>query len=303
MGPFLQALNVIGTDNIDIQVWTASDARRLTPKIVIDWLLESDIHFVITHMHQSLFWNIPSWLKQMDRLGGHYGWPAYENLRCPIFLQDKYRYLVALPDITNRTFPIMLNCINDYKYFKIISRDMNELIEWMIKNDESNGFVVKLPFTTNCQSIRYCNTYEDVLTSITYFNSLSLDGGDDIPYAMVQPRLKNKREEKIVLLNCKAITRFTKNKSGKSFLSKYELFEFAENAMKRLKCKIPSVIADGLTRVDIMVTDDGRIIVNEFESLEATYYSNSVNTNEELITERFLKLYWINKLKEIMKFY
>jgi hypothetical protein len=69
-------------------------------------------------MHQSSYWHIPSWLKQMDRLSYHYGWPAYENLRCPILLQDKYKNLAALPDITNDTFAIKLNSINDYKYRK-----------------------------------------------------------------------------------------------------------------------------------------------------------------------------------------
>jgi hypothetical protein len=62
----------------------------------------------------------------------------------------------------------------------------------MENNNKSNGFVVKLPFTTNCQSIRYCNKYEDVFISISYFNSLELNGGNDIPYALVQSKLKNR---------------------------------------------------------------------------------------------------------------
>jgi hypothetical protein len=97
------------------------------------------------------------------------------------------------------------------------------------------------------------------------------------------------------LLNRKAVTRYTKNTSGKAFLKREDLFEFAELAIERLQKEIPS-------RVDIMITDDERVIVNEFESLEATYYSSKGSSNEESETQNFLRLYWIKKLRQIMKF-
>jgi hypothetical protein len=301
--PFKAALNYFDMSKIQISFLSTFEARSMNPENIVNWLMESDIHIILTHMHQGLSWNIPNWLNQMVRLRNHYGWPAHESLQCPIFLQDKYKYIFALKDLTNDTFAFKLNSISQYQYFNLIGLNVQRLLEWMELFNFGNGFVVKLPFTTNCQSIRFCNTYNDVLDVICYFNLLEINGGDDIPYALIQPRLKNRREEKIILLNGVAVTRFTKNKSGKSFLSKNNLFHFAELAIKSLKKNIPATIIDGLTRVDIMVTDNGRPIVNEFESLEATFYSNSTNNNDELITQNFLQEYWLKKLKDIFKYY
>jgi hypothetical protein len=301
--PFAAALNKFDLSNIEIHYLSTSVSRTWSQEAVVDWLMDSDIHIILAHIHQGLKWNIPVWLNLLDRLSYHYGWPAHENLYCPIFLQDKYIYLSALPDLTNDTFAYRLNSISKYKYFKIIKSGETNLFDWMRKYDFGNGFVVKLPFTTNCQSIRFCTTYEKVFDAINMFNCKEFNGGDDIPYAIIQPRLRNRREEKITLHNGKARTRFTKNTNGKVFLDQKNLFNFAENALLKLKEVVPSTITDGLTRVDIMITDYGKIIVNEFESLEATYYSSKTCSNEEVSTQQFLELYWVKNLNELFKYY
>jgi hypothetical protein len=101
-------LRNINSDNLEVQYLTTSETRELTPHDVINWLLKCDIHVILTHMHQSLNWDICEFLDAVDRLSNHFGWPGQANLRCPIFLQDKFRYLNACPDIINESFAFQL---------------------------------------------------------------------------------------------------------------------------------------------------------------------------------------------------
>ena len=70
------------------------------------------------------------------------------------------------------------------------------------------------------------------------------------------------------------------------------LYEFAEEATRRLRVALPYTIADGLFRVDIMMYKD-RLVVNEFESFEATY------TDVEGV-EIFLQMYWEKKIEDTL---
>jgi hypothetical protein len=68
---------------------------------LIDWLLGSHIHFLITHPHQGLESTHDSTVgiyEQVQRLKYHTGFPSLEKLECPIFRQDKFEYLQHLPD-------------------------------------------------------------------------------------------------------------------------------------------------------------------------------------------------------------
>jgi len=72
--------------------------NKWLPSQLIDHLLESDLHFILTHVHQGLTsknigWIIPSLLKHMKRLKFHPGFPSNEQLFCPVFTQDKIRYI------------------------------------------------------------------------------------------------------------------------------------------------------------------------------------------------------------------
>ena len=50
--------------------------------------------------------------------------------------------------------------------------------------------------------------------------------------------------------------------------------------MGHLKQLVPNAVVDGLVRVDVFESLNGRLVVNEFESLEARF--NSASTDDEL---------------------
>jgi hypothetical protein len=83
---------------------------NLTIKNIVDWLLESHLHFVITHPHQGLYnlgWSATDIYNEIFRLKYHRGFPTLEKLKCPIFCQDKWIYLQHLPS-TMPTYKIQL---------------------------------------------------------------------------------------------------------------------------------------------------------------------------------------------------
>ena len=93
--------------------WTSED--------LVTWLLTSHIHFIITHVNQGqqswqswMRWDFEQLRIQLQRLKYHNGFPNGENVDCPIFLQNKYEYIKALPDLTNNTLKIEINEENKY---------------------------------------------------------------------------------------------------------------------------------------------------------------------------------------------
>jgi hypothetical protein len=70
---------------------------------------------------------------------------------------------------------------------------------------------------------------------------------------------------------------------------------FAEYAVSELSTKCPGAITDGLVRVDIFENAQKSLVVNEFESLEASYYHNLQHT----VTSRLVH-YWGEKINTIL---
>jgi hypothetical protein len=85
----------------------------------VNWLLQSHIHFIIAHPHQgteSFGWSIESIYAELQRLKHHQGFPSGKHLDCPIFTQDKWNYIKALPDeITMPTFKIPISSDMDMR--------------------------------------------------------------------------------------------------------------------------------------------------------------------------------------------
>ena len=106
--------------NVKVTFTTTSDVKksRWSPRELVDWLLSSHIHYIISHIHQglnSLFWNMDELYNEIKRLRFHIGFPYLQKINCPIFTQNKLAYLQCLPDLTNPTLRIELleNC--DYR--------------------------------------------------------------------------------------------------------------------------------------------------------------------------------------------
>jgi hypothetical protein len=94
-----------------------------SPQNLVDWLLDSDVHFILTHVHQGigkyLQWDMVDLEENLQRLRKHPGFPNGEQLMCPVFLQDKYNYLNKLPFSTiNDTYKIFLTADDDYFSFE-----------------------------------------------------------------------------------------------------------------------------------------------------------------------------------------
>ena len=100
--PFSNALAMVrtlsGLKNVHLicEFQNNDQVRKLhwTPNNLVDWLIEADIHFILTHVHQGmLHWNTADVIVALSRLSGHQGFPSGLELTCPIFLQDKWAYI------------------------------------------------------------------------------------------------------------------------------------------------------------------------------------------------------------------
>jgi hypothetical protein len=171
----------------------------------------------------------------------------------------------------------------------------------LLTNEEgNNGWVVKTPFTTNCEHLRFPKTLDAVIDAIISLNNCC---NNTIPYIMIQACMENRKEYKVVLFNESVqflAVNTRQSKPSKSFSRKphNSLFEFAHQAVKDLKRSCPEFLCDGLVRVDIFQDKYGDFIVNEFESLEANYYT--FNIDDMKLTEK-LTDYWMEKIFQFVE--
>jgi hypothetical protein len=78
-----------------------------------------------------------------------------------------------------------------------------------------------------------------------------------------------------------------------------DIKRFAESAIEELKAANPAFIWKGLVRVDIMHSEFyNKFFVNEFESLEACYYSKKFEENEMCVRDK-LRLFWSTIVQEL----
>lgn len=78
---------------------TEARKRKYTVEALVDWLLSSHIHFVITHPHQGLWssgGSAEDIYNEFARLKYHPGFPMGPQTGCPIFTQNKWSYLQHL---------------------------------------------------------------------------------------------------------------------------------------------------------------------------------------------------------------
>lgn len=97
----------------DVVIVTTKDIREKdwTESMLVDWLLASDIHIIACHPHQGtkgFNWDVTVLYGELARLDGHIGFPRGSQRECPIFSQDKYEYISAVPNYTIPTLKIPL---------------------------------------------------------------------------------------------------------------------------------------------------------------------------------------------------
>ena len=147
----------------------------------------------------------------------------------------------------------------------------------MNDNNESCGWVIKAPFTTNGEAVKFAKSWD----RITYYlRALANRFYGEIPYLMIQACMHNRKEYKVVVLGGQpayvASVAGSGNKKctsgiNRRFSDDDGLLEFSRLALERFRGNVPCAITDGLFRVDIFQNIHGKLIVNEFESLDANY--------------------------------
>ena len=79
---------------------TVMRKNNWTTAMLVDWLLGGHIHIIACHPHMNMDKINPSiedFYHEFGRLKYHPGFPTLNDLSCPIWRQDKYKYLCALP--------------------------------------------------------------------------------------------------------------------------------------------------------------------------------------------------------------
>ena len=104
-----------GNVNIVVETLNTSELCKLKwqPDQLMDWSLKCHCHFFIAHIHQSLLrhnlvWDMDFACRQYSRLRYHPGFPSGDQLRCPIFTQDKIKYINDLDTLAVKTMTIPL---------------------------------------------------------------------------------------------------------------------------------------------------------------------------------------------------
>ena len=162
--------------------------------------------------------------------------------------------------------------------------------------DQSPKYVVKLPFVTNSEGIKFPTSFPQVFDALLIASKKFAIENNRISYAIVQPCLINRKEKKCVMLNGR-FHHFAKNHVKSSPQSKFaeddELKKVAETYLEELVLRCPGTIASGLVRVDLM-SYNGSIVVNEFESLEAMYCPENPHRDSDNESKAycFLVNYW-----------
>jgi hypothetical protein len=128
---FYGALNELGisTHQSECEVMTFGQLKdklrfkKWTLDTFLSWLQECDIYIILCHIHQAfgfppLLWEpLDFYDKLYDKLHDRLGFPSAEQLRCPIFTQNKYIYVEALGSLCNPTLVIPLEPDIDYNAY------------------------------------------------------------------------------------------------------------------------------------------------------------------------------------------
>ena len=166
--------------------------KLMSEEELLDQLSDADIYFIFGHIHQgNPQWSAIVIQELLLKLRGHLGWPEWKHLRCPILTQDKHKYLKSCHMITIPTLKSDFDCV-DFTA---------EVLEFTDSNDEGCGWVLKLPFTTNGEGLKFCKAPADVIKQA---RKNAAEFGHRMSYSMLQPCLANRKEYKVAVVDGKA---------------------------------------------------------------------------------------------------
>ena len=249
---------------------------------VVHELLWGDVHIILGHMHQgNPQWSAVIIKELLGTMMNHIGWPSGRHLQCPVFTQDKIEYIRSCHEVTIPTLKI------DF------GMDVTgEILKFTEQYDEGHGWILKLPFTTNGEGLKFCKTVGDIFNGIR-INALEFGGR--LSYSMLQPCLANRKEYKIIILqgHAKYVADISQRKNcGTPFSDSphTNLKKLAEKVCEIFEARCAGALVLPLLRVDIMKSKNG-LVVNELESLEACYFSKQFD-EFEAATYVGLQTFW-----------
>jgi hypothetical protein len=129
---------------------------------------------------------------------------------------------------------------------------------------------------------------------------------------MIQPRVADNTEYKLLLLNGQAKLILTRASGFKTPVP--DIFMFAEKVTTRLKEVYPETMTEYIVRVDLFEVD-GKLKVNEFESFDADFLmtlsgskrkftdevSGSVREWSDDRSKAFILDFWTEKIRTLIK--
>jgi hypothetical protein len=231
------------------------------PKDLVDWLLDSDIHFVLCQgLHNGMIeleeWDPMTCIAQLQRLQYHVGYPSGTTLFDPVLTADKMEYLYLASEVSNPSMKIILNehDVDDDDMFK-------QAEAFMEKYNEGAGFILKAPFVQNKEGfpLRYPKSLEQLRVHVksmrTKVGGRFKKGGiipaDVVPYVIMQPFLRNNAESKVLFYGSEPKYICSSAKHGiRGRYTDSEIMKFAKHAHELLKSRTP-LLCDNICRVDI----------------------------------------------------
>jgi len=166
--------------------------------------------------------------------------------------------------------------------------------------------VMKAPNITN--GLHYQRNVKDVSSALKHVYKVRKVMYDSktcyaVPYIMLQVRIVDNKEVKLIFLggefhhimSCSMSNVVTRLHG----FCDNDLISFATAAIRHLS-EHSEYILDGLVRVDIFKNNEGNLVVNEFESLEARYFTGNASVHGNCCT--FLEKYWKKKIYQSIIF-
>jgi hypothetical protein len=93
-----------------------NDASYWTICRVIQFLIDCHCYFIVSHPHQGtqgLQWCTQEFYTRLQSLSARVGFPSGENLKCPVFTQNKGLYLLHAQEFCNPTLLVDLKIWNN----------------------------------------------------------------------------------------------------------------------------------------------------------------------------------------------